>query len=202
LEAHADDLDLAAGEIRVRGTPARAVSLSEVARRAYHTMTEIAGKGVAPISNAPPYGAHFADVSVNEETGQIRINRYVAVHDVGRALNRSVVEGQIEGATVQGIGFALSEEVLIDPDGGAVTNASLMDYKVLTAADVPPIEVILVEHPDPNGPYGAKGAGEVGIIPVAGALANAVADAIGARVLRAPMTPERVLATMAGVTAE
>ncbi len=200
LEARADDLEFASGRIRVKGTPGRSVGVHEVAQRAYHTVTEILGKGVAPISNAPPVGAHFADVSVHEETGAIRINRYVAVHDVGRALNRSVVEGQIHGAIAQGIGFALSEEVRIDPEGGAVTNASLMDYKVLTAADLPPFEVILVEHLDPNGPYGAKGVGEVGIVPVAGALANAVADAIGTRVLHAPMTPARVLAALDEVT--
>jgi xanthine dehydrogenase molybdenum-binding subunit len=193
LEAGDIDLELADGVVRVIGAPARGVTLAEVAAHAARTGVDLTGAGEAPITNAPPFGAHFADVSVNAETGRIRINRYVAVHDVGRALNRSIVEGQIHGAVVQGMGFALSEEVRIDPATGSVQNATFMDYKVLTAADVPPIEVILIERPDSNGPHGAKGAGEVGIVPVAGALANAVADATGVRLLQAPMTPERVL---------
>ena len=198
LEAGVVDLEIVEGIVRVQGAPSRGVDLARVAEHAARLGTPLEGAGEAPITNAPPFGAHFADVSVNVETGRIKINRYVAVHDVGRALNRAIVEGQIEGAVVQGMGFALSEEVRVDPDSGIVVNATFMDYKVLTAADVPSIDVILIEHPDELGPHGAKGAGEVGIVPVAGALANAVADAIGTRVLRAPMTPERVLRAIEG----
>jgi xanthine dehydrogenase molybdenum-binding subunit len=199
LEAGEVDLEIVEGDVRVKGAPARGVGLAQIAERAARTGIQLEGAGEAPITNAPPFGAHFADVSVNVETGRIRINRYVAVHDVGRALNRAIVEGQIEGAVVQGMGFALSEEVRVDPESGIVVNATFMDYKVLTAADVPSIDVILIEHPDALGPHGAKGVGEVGIVPVPGALANAVADAIGTRVLHAPMTPERVLRAIAGV---
>jgi xanthine dehydrogenase molybdenum-binding subunit len=198
LEAGAVDLEIVEDAVRVKGAPARGVALAEVAERAARAGVDLDGSGEAPITNAPPFGAHFADVSVNSETGRVRVNRYVAVHDVGRALNRSIVEGQIEGAVVQGMGFALSEEVQVDPETGVVVNATFMDYKILTAADVPTIDVILIERPDANGPHGAKGVGEVGIVPVAGALANAVADAIGTRVVRAPMTPERVLRALAG----
>ena len=193
LEAGEVDLEMLDGVVRVKGAPSRSISVAKVAQHAAQTAVALEGGGEAPITNVPPFGAHFADVSVNVETGRIRINRYVAVHDVGRALNRAIVEGQIEGAVVQGIGFALSEEVRVDPDSGIVVNATFMDYKVLTASDVPSIDVILIEHPDARGPHGAKGAGEVGIVPVAGALANAVCDAIGTRILHAPMTPERVL---------
>lgn len=196
LEAGEIDLEIGGGAVRVKGAPARAVTFAEIADRAARAGVDLTGAGEAPLTNAPPFGAHFADVSVNVETGRVRINRYVAVHDVGRALNRSIVEGQIEGAVVQGIGFGLFEEVRVDADSGIIVNATFMDYKVPTAADVPPIDVILIERPDPNGPHGAKGAGEVGIVPVAGALANAVADAIGTRVLHAPMTPERILAAI------
>lgn len=195
LEAREEDLELRCGMVGVKGTPARRVALNELVRRAGLDATGVVGRGTAPVTNAPPFGAHFADVSVNLDTGQIRVNRYVAVHDVGRALNRAVVEGQIQGAVAQGMGFALSEEVRIDADGGVLTTG-FADYRVPTATDVPPIEVILVECPDPNGPYGAKGVGEVGIVPVAGALANAVADATGVRILHAPMTPPRVVAAL------
>lgn len=193
LEVSAADLELKAGRLEVRGAPGKGASLADLALHTYTRVTEIVGKGYAPQTNAPPYAAHFAAVAVNTETGQVRVLRYVAVHDVGRAINPTVVEGQIEGAVFHGLGYALSEDLLFDPQTGSALNASFMDYKFLTAADVPHIRAILVEDPDPNGPFGAKGIGEVGLPPVAAAVANAIADATGARLTRLPMTPERVL---------
>jgi CO/xanthine dehydrogenase Mo-binding subunit len=114
------------------------------------------------------------------------------VADVGRAINRMSVEGQLEGGFAQGLGFALAEEMVFD--GPRLANPTLMDYKVPTSLDVPyEIHTHIVEAPEPDGPFGAKGVGELGINIVAAATANAVADATGVRIHRLPMTPERVL---------
>lgn len=193
LEAAPDDLEIRGSEVGVRGVPQRQVSLHQVALHALGCGMEVVGRGAAPQVNSPPAGAHFAEVAVNVETGQVRILRYVAAHDVGRAINPAVVEGQIEGGVAQGIGFALTEELQVDPETGSVLNASFMDYKALTAADTPPIETVLIESPDPVGPFGAKGVGEPGIVPVAGVIANAIHDAVGVWIRELPITPERVL---------
>jgi xanthine dehydrogenase molybdenum-binding subunit len=119
--------------------------------------------------------------------------RLVAVQDVGTAVNPTIVEGQIEGAAHQGLGYALSEDLVVDPDTGAALTGSYMDYRLLGVADGPVIEPIVVEHADPTGPFGAKGAGEPSIILTAPAIANAIYRATGASLTRLPMTPERVL---------
>ena len=137
-------------------------------------------------------GAHVCDVEVDTETGQITVLRYTAFQDVGKALNPTAVEGQIEGSVVQGLGWAISEGFDYD-DQGRLRNASLLDYRLPTALDVPPIKSVIIETPVPDVPYGLRGVGEVPIVPVAGCVANAVARAIGARVTHMPMTPERVL---------
>ncbi|HEX2115626.1 MAG TPA: molybdopterin cofactor-binding domain-containing protein, partial [Alphaproteobacteria bacterium] len=117
------------------------------------------------------------------------------VADAGRAINRKSVEGQLEGAFVQGLGFALTEEMVWD--GARLANPTLMDYKVPTSRDAPyEIHSHIVEHPEPDGPFGAKGVGEIGINVVAAAIANAVADATGVRIRQLPMTPERILRAM------
>lgn len=196
LEADPSDLEMAGGQIAVRGAPQRAVSLESVAMAAYRQLTEVIGKGAAPQSNAPPYCAHFAEVAVHAETGQVRLIKYVAVHDVGRAINPQIVEGQIEGGVFHGIGYALAEDLQVDAETGSVLNASFMDYKFLTADDMPELVTIVLETPDPNGPYGAKGIGEPSLPPVAAAIANAVYDAVGVRPDRVPMTAERILTAL------
>ena len=118
--------------------------------------------------------------------------RLVAAHDVGRAINPTIVDGQIEGGVVQGLGYALAEGLLIDPHNGAVLNGNHRDYRVPLAADCPPIETILIETFEPSGPFGAKGAGEPGIIPTTAAVANAILPAIGTCPTELPLTPERV----------
>jgi len=192
LEVSAADLDAADGAIRVRGVPGTSVTYGQVATAAFKTVAEISGRGVAPQHQATPYGAQFAEVEVNVRTGQVRVLRLVAAHDVGRAINPLIVEGQIEGGAVQGIGYALTEDMPVDADGQPLA-ASFMDYRVLTASDVPLIESLVIEAPDPAGPFGAKGVGEVGIIPTAAAIANAIYDAVGVRLTELPMTPARVL---------
>jgi len=151
------------------------------------------GRGNLSVTYA--YGAQGVEVEVDEETGEVHILRVVAAHDVGRVLHRQALEGQIYGALAQGIGYALCEEVLCHE--GHVQNPSFTDYKIPGALDMSfPIELVFVETNDPDGPFGAKGAGESGMVPTAPAIANAVADALGVRVHDLPMTPEKVLAAL------
>ncbi|MFT7574114.1 MAG: CO/xanthine dehydrogenase Mo-binding subunit [Alphaproteobacteria bacterium] len=141
--------------------------------------------------------AHVADVEVDTDTGQVTVLRYTAFQDVGRALNPTAVEGQIEGSVVQGLGWALTESFDYGDDG-RLRNASMLDFRMPTALDVPPVEAVIIETPVPDVPYGLRGVGEVPIVPVGGCVANAVARAIGARVPQMPMTPERVLKAVKG----
>jgi CO/xanthine dehydrogenase Mo-binding subunit len=141
------------------------------------------------------FGALAVDVEIDEASGKIEVLRAWSAADVGRAINRMSVEGQLEGAFAQGLGFALCEEMVWD--GPRLANPSLMDYKVPTSIDVPyEIYPTIVERAEPDGPFGAKGVGEIGINVVAAAIANAVAAATGLRLRRLPMTPERVLDAM------
>jgi CO/xanthine dehydrogenase Mo-binding subunit len=140
----------------------------------------------------PTLGTHVVDVEVDTDTGKLQILRYTAAQDVGRAIHPSYVEGQIQGGVAQGLGWAMHEEYVYD-DKGHMLNASLLDYRMPTALDLPMIETILVEVPNPEHPFGVKGVGEVPIVPPAGALANAIADAIGVRVGELPMNPRVIL---------
>lgn len=142
-------------------------------------------------------GCHAAVVRVVPETGHIVIKRYVAAHDVGRAVNPRAVEGQIEGGVSMGLGFALMESVLIGKKG-EVLNPNFHDYRLPTAMDVPEVEPVIVEVPAAYGPYGAKGLGEPTMAPPAGVIGNAVYDAVGVRLTETPMTPERVHRAISG----
>jgi CO/xanthine dehydrogenase Mo-binding subunit len=145
-----------------------------------------------PVWNTPSFHAHAAEVSVDRDTGEITIERYVVAQDVGFAINPAGIEGQIEGGVAQGLGQALSEEIVFDA-GGRVVNANLTDYKIPTALDVPPIESILIEEPSQAGPFGAKGVGEPPCIEPLATIANAVAAAVNVRIADAPITAEKVL---------
>ncbi len=137
------------------------------------------------------YGTHATDVEVDTDTGEVKVLRYIAVHDVGRAINPMRVEGQIQGGAMQGIGYALTEEIVLDQ---GVNNSTLFtNYLIPNASDYPDIEAEVVESGEGRGPFGARGIGEPPIGPSAPALANAITNAIGARPTRLPMTPERVL---------
>jgi xanthine dehydrogenase molybdenum-binding subunit len=140
------------------------------------------------------FATHAAEVEVDIETGKIRVVKMVCAHDVGKALNPIALVGQVEGGVVQGLGYTLTEELIVEE--GKVKNPSFVDYHLLRSTDVPPIEVELIETEDPDGPFGAKGMGESPIIPVAAAVANAVSDALGLRLREIPMTCERVLAAL------
>jgi CO/xanthine dehydrogenase Mo-binding subunit len=146
------------------------------------------------ISAAYGFGAQMAEVEVDTETGVVRVLRLACANDVGRAINPMAVEGQIEGGAQMGLGYALTEELLVRD--GRVLNPDFLDYRLFTAADMPPIETIIIETDDPGGPFGAKGVGEMGGTPTAAAIANAIYDAVGLRLTELPMTPERVLAAL------
>ena len=154
----------------------------------------IVGQGTYAPTKSYSFAAHFAEVQVDVETGQIEVLQVVPVHEVGRVVHPLAAEGQVEGGIQQGIGHTLSENHEIDPVTGRSLNASFVDYKMPLAMDMPPIRTILLETaPDPGGPWGAKGIGEDPIIAIGPAIANAIFDAIGVRFRHYPITPEQVL---------
>jgi aldehyde oxidoreductase len=136
------------------------------------------------------FGAHLAEIAVDTELGTVRVLKITAAHDVGRAINPTLIEGQIEGGAAQGLGMALMEEFF--PGKGE----NLHDYLIPSAGDMPPVESILIEDPSSIGPFGAKGIGEQAVIPTAPAILNAVHDAIGVRIHRVPATPDRIRAAI------
>ncbi len=174
------------------GTLTATLTLADLMRQ---TLTDgaIIGRGVSTkLPFGVEVGAHVVDVEVDTDTGQVTVLRYTAFQDVGTALNPTAVEGQIQGSVVQGLGWALTEAIDFDAEGQA-RNASLLDYRMPTALDVPAIDCVIIETPVPGVPYGLRGVGEMPIVPVAGAVANAVRRAIGTRITSMPMTPERIL---------
>jgi xanthine dehydrogenase molybdenum-binding subunit len=196
LEAPVDDLDMTNGVLSVRGAPATGLPLTELLHRGLMSGADFHGAGEAPMTTARPAAAQFVEVAVDRTTGQATVVRLVAVQEVGRAVNPTLVEGQIEGGAFQGLGYALTEELVVDPDTGALLTGTFMDYRMPTASDGPRIETIILEMPDASGPYGAKGVGEPSIILPAPAVANAILDAIGVAPTTLPMTPERVFGVL------
>lgn len=144
------------------------------------------------------YATHIVDVEVDPDTGKVTILKYTAVQDVGTAIHPAYVEGQIQGGVVQGIGWALNEEYVFD-DQGRMLNSSFLDYRMPTALDVPMIDTVLVEVPNPGHPYGVRGVGEVPIVPPLAAIANAIADATGHRFTELPISPRRVVEELNGL---
>jgi len=140
------------------------------------------------------FGTSGVEVEVDEQTGEVTILKLVAAHDVGKAMNPTLLLGQVYGAAYTGVGYGLTEEIKVR--NGRVMNPSFRDYQMLTAMDVIPIEPVIVEPEDKDGPYGAKGVGEPGLVPTAPAIANAVYDAIGIRITDLPITPEKILTAL------
>jgi CO/xanthine dehydrogenase Mo-binding subunit len=145
----------------------------------------------------PGFGVHICDVEIDADTGHTVIKRYTAIQDVGRAIHPDYVEGQLQGGAVQGIGWALNEAYIYDADG-RLDNAGFLDYRMPVCSDLPMIDTVLVEKPNPAHPYGVKGVGETPIVPPLAALGNAVSRAIGVRMQDLPMTPDRVYAAAKG----
>ena len=203
LEAAEGDLELAAGMVRVKGVPSKSLSLGELALRA-NPMRGAVRPGTEPGLEATNYfgperaatasGIHAMIVEVDRETMQVKVLKYVVVHDCGRVINPLIVDGQVQGGVAQGLGNAFFEQLVYD-DNGQLQNASFMDYLLPTAADVPRIEMGHHETPSPLNPLGVKGAGEAGAIPVGPLFAQAVEDALGERgceVLEIPLSPNRL----------
>jgi CO/xanthine dehydrogenase Mo-binding subunit len=151
--------------------------------------------GVNPASVAPGFATQFCDIEVDPETGKVTVLRFVAAQDVGRAIHPSYVEGQIQGGVTQGIGWALNEEYIYDAKGH-MENPGFLDYRIPVASDLPMIEPVMVEVPNPGHPYGAKGVAEVNICPPMAAIANAIERATGKRLTELPMSPPKVLAAI------
>ena len=140
-------------------------------------------------------GAHMVDVEVDPDTGHVKILRFTASQDVGRAIHPSYVEGQIQGGVAQGVGWALNEEYIYDKNG-RLDNAGFLDYRIPVASDLPTIDAVMVENPNPAHPYGVKGVGEIPLVPALAAIANAIHDATGKRLYELPMSPPKILAAL------
>ena len=196
LECHPDDLDARDSRISTRDG-ARTLTFAEVAKRIGNVM--ISGHGTRGPNEQGlglmSFGAQFAEVEVDSETGHVRVLRIVAAHDVGRVINPTLAESQLEGGILQGLGFALFEERILDSASGLPLNPTMHDYKIPTIADTPEIEAWCVATVDARANHiGARGLAEPPVIPTAPAIANAVADALGVDITEIPLTPWRVLA--------
>jgi CO/xanthine dehydrogenase Mo-binding subunit len=214
LEAAPDDLVLRNGRVEITGAEGSGTTIAAVAQRAQTIVGPISGSGsftgpgVAAMPGCaaghfiealdiPVFAVHDCEVAVDPETGHVDVLSYRVVQDVGRALNPRAIAGQIQGGVVQGLGYALHEEISIDASG-RIRQDSLETYRVPLAGDVIPVEISLYEGAPSIGPLGTKGAGEVPILNVGAAIACAVANAIGRRVAELPLTPPRVLELMLG----
>ncbi len=196
LEAAPADLEIVDGAVRVRGTPDRSVTLSHIANESTRfggKYEPVFGRGSITVTHqSPGFSGQLAEVEVDPETGSVTILKYVCVQDVGKAINPTLVEGQMQGGSAQGIGIGLTEQLVYSPEG-RLLNASLLDYRKMTAIDLPRIETVIVEVPTPYGPFGAKGAGEPPIVPGPAALANAIRDATGCDFTDLPITPDKIV---------
>jgi xanthine dehydrogenase molybdenum-binding subunit len=186
-----DKIDIEEDYVYSIEKPDQRINLPQIAVQAHLAGIQFIGVGKVIPQNAPPYMAHFADVEVDTKTGQVSIIKMVGVHDVGRAIHPQICEGQIEGGIVQGIGYAISEEVIYDKNGRQINN-NFHKYMIPTSMDVPEIKALLVESNDPTHPFGVKGVGETGLVPTAAAIANAVYNATGIRMQEIPITAERL----------
>ncbi len=205
MDEPAAELELRDGHVRVRGHPERSMAYDRVVRAGhfrsggrtlvaeafYDPPNEMLSKDLrGNVSAAYGFAAQAVLVEVDEATGKVDVLKVASAHDVGRALNPPAAEGQIHGGIHMGLGYALCEELVIRE--GRVLNPQLMEYALVAAGDMPEIAIRLIETVDEAGPFGAKGLGESGVIPVAAAVANAVKDATGVRITELPLTPERV----------
>ncbi|MFI7697938.1 xanthine dehydrogenase family protein molybdopterin-binding subunit [Nonomuraea sp. NPDC049480] len=191
-----EDVETRDGGLYAQGS-SRGESYQRVLARAGRESVTVKGRSALPYQTVKrgtySYGAHFCEVHVDELTGEVRVTRWAGAFDGGRIVNPKQAAGQMRGGIIMGIGMALTEEATLDERTGRIVNRSLADYHVPTHADVPDIEIRFVDRPDPQTPLGAKGIGELGIVGVAAAIANAVYHATGTRVRSLPITPDKLL---------
>lgn len=199
LEAAPVDLEIVGTAVRVKGAPDRAITLAQIGNASTRfggTYAPVLGRGSITVTQqSPGFSGQIAEVEVDPETGKVSILRYVCIQDVGKAINPTLVEGQMQGGSAQGIGIALTEQLIYSQDG-RLLNPSLLDYRQLTAIDLPAIETVIVEVPTPYGPFGAKGAGEPSIVPGPAAIANALREATGCDFTDLPITPDKVVSAL------
>jgi putative selenate reductase molybdopterin-binding subunit len=194
LDAPVESLACAGNEAFTAGADRRSVMMSEIALRAlYQEKVQIMdGASHFNTDSPPPFCANFAEVEVDTGTGEVHVLHLATAVDPGTAVNPMQAEGQVEGAVAQGLGFALTEELLLDKAGRPL-NPNFLDYKIFSAKDMPRLTTILVETDEPLGPFGAKSISEVPINGVAPAIANAIYNAVGVRIRKLPIRPEDVL---------
>ena len=200
LETSVDDLDIDHDRVVIRGVPGRSITLHEIGKKSNLYMSKVppvfGSSHISFAHQAPAFASQLAQVEIDPDTGTLTLHEFVIVQDVGKAINPLGIEGQMQGGAVQSIGIALTEGFQYD-DQGRLMNPSLLDYRKLTAADLPKIETIILEVPGGAGPFGTRGVGEPPIVPAPAALANAIDAATGARLTELPLTPERIALSIA-----
>lgn len=198
MEAAPEDLACAGGKVFVKSAPSRFMTFEDAAMYAIHCDKNVMvmGRGTfAPVTNCPPFLAQFAEVEVDTETGEVKVLKLVCAHDLGRAINPQICEGQIEGGVSQGVGYTLIEDMAIDPETCLPQGASLVDYRIACSEDMPDETIsLIVESDEPTGPWGAKGLAEPALVAIAPAIANAIIDATGVSLRSLPIKAERLLA--------
>ena len=196
-EVDAEDVEYEDGELRHRGDPELRTSFKELAGSLNATGGPIVGRAtVNPRGVGNAFALHVVDVEVDPDTGKVDILRYTAFQDAGKAVHPGYVEGQIQGGAVQGIGWALNEEYFFN-EAGQMLNSTFLDYRMPTSLDLPMIDTVIVEVPNPGHPYGVRGVGEVSIVPAMAAVANAIYRAVGVRMTELPMSPGRIEGALA-----
>ncbi|MDA0339623.1 MAG: xanthine dehydrogenase family protein molybdopterin-binding subunit, partial [Proteobacteria bacterium] len=195
LEVIVDDVVWDSGVAHVPGTD-KSMTIAQIAAKAGKTGGPITGHASINARGAgPSFTTHICDLEVDRETGQVTILRYTAIQDAGKAVHPSYVEGQMQGGVVQGIGWALNEEYIHDAEGH-LENDGFLDYRMPVASDLPMIDTVIVEVPNPTHPFGVRGVGEAPIVPPLAAIANAIEDAVGVRITELPISPPKLLAAM------
>ncbi|MFC1869077.1 xanthine dehydrogenase family protein molybdopterin-binding subunit, partial [Thermodesulfobacteriota bacterium] len=196
MEIPPDDLAIENKRVYVRGNPEKGSSFAKIIREAVYSrddVEEITGHcSHKPETSPSPYQAVFSEIAVDRDTGVVKVLKMVLVNDSGRSINPMVVEGQMEGGTAQGLGYALWEDPVMDISSGRMLSDDFDTYKIATTLDMPELDLVLLEHPDPTGPFGAKGVGEPGCVAQAASIANAIYDAAGIRIWDLPITPEKI----------
>ncbi len=192
-EAAEDDVSYEDGVFQSKSDPEKKMTFKELAAQSKRNGGTVTGRASVQAKNpGNAFACMIVDVDVDPDTGKVQIERATLVQDVGKAIHPSYVEGQLQGGVAQGVGWALNEEFFYNSDG-VLVNASLLDYRMPTTLDLPMIETILVEVPNPNHPYGVRGVGEVPIVPPPAAVASAIYNAVGVRMGALPMSPGKVL---------
>ena len=195
----AEEVEYVDATLRHTSDPSKTMSFKEMAGQIQKTGAPIVGHGaVAPRGVGNAFATHIVDVEVDPETGKVDILRYTAIQDAGTAIHPAYVEGQMQGGVAQGIGAALNEEYFWD-ESGRMLNSSFLDYRMPVTPDLPMIDTILIEVPNPGHPFGVRGVGEVPIVPPLPAIANAIYRATGTRFTELPMSPRRILEQTLGL---